>query len=241
MLAVQIVNYNTPEATDNIVQYIKDKVSIDYFLTVIDNGSNEELISKHTTKRLEKNTNKLGGVLAALEESKKKSPDYYWTISTSMKFNPTFEDPAEELINVIECSDDIVGISPTFTGDLTDPPHRMMATIHNRRFHEAPGSIGMYSLYKGNWILGEGLPDARLTSSWGTDYEMKYKARINNKRLMLSDRITVAITKGTVYQNGKAGKSLSDYEKESRLEMETVLTEKYGADWKSILGVQHYA
>lgn len=240
-VAIQIVNYNLKHQTDKIVEFLENRVSVPHFFTIVDNGSDPEYISEHTTFRSEKNLNKLGGVLKAFELSAKKNPQYIWTISTSMELIPEGLDPVKAMTDTLEIQDNYVGISPTFVGDLTDPPHRLMARWNGFQFHVASGSIGMFSLYRTDWILGDGYPDPRLTSSWGTDYEMKYKAKQHGKFLLLSDMVSVHITKAPAYKLGRTKKTLSAYEEECRREMETVLTEKYGKNWKKVLGVDHYA
>lgn len=240
-VAIQIVNYNAPEATDKIVEFLTQKISGNHFFVVVDNGSKKELISKYTTLRLKENRNKLGGVLAAMKESKKREPTAYWTISTSMEFLPTDIDPLHELMDVLRSTENAVGIQPAFIGNLVHRPHKLMRRIEGSRFHDVEGSLGAYALYDARWLEGDGRFDERLTSSWGVDYEMKYKAKVHGKRLLISDVINVKVTEGGVYIKRMGHKPLSEYEEDCRKEMETILTEKYGANWKKVLGVEYYA
>lgn len=240
-VAIQIINYNAPQATDNIVDFIKWKVAGDYFLVVVDNGSRPDLVSKNTTIKLDNNRNKLGGVLVAMEESSKRSPTAYWTISTSMSFQPTHLDPLAELMDILRNTEDAVGIQPAFVGNLIHPPHKLMAKKEGVRFHLVPGSLGAYALYDAKWLEGDGKFDERLTSSWGVDYEMKYNTRVHGKKLLICNTINVLIDEGGVYKKGLGHKPLHKYEEDCRREMETVLTEKHGIGWKKKLGVDYYA
>lgn len=239
-VAISIVNYNMPEATDKIVEFLRAKIKyIDYFINVIDNGSKPEFISKYTTLRLEKNLNKLGGWLEAFKKSKEQNPTSYWTISTSNEFNSIDVDPLLTLIYYLRTVRDAVGITPGLTGELKDKPHQLMKALPVHNYHKS--NLGLYALYDAGWLENEGYPDERLTSSWGTDYEMSYKARINGKKLLVSDLVTVKVTEAGVYRAGRADISETEYHTKSRQEMESVLTEKYGSDWKRVLGVEHYA
>ncbi len=106
MISIIIINYNVPERTDAIVEYLHDRIEVPYRIHVIDNGSTkEEYISKYTTTRVFPNRHKTGGVLTGLHMASKDNPDYYWIISTNMQFIPTDSDPAHELSNVLAVGD----------------------------------------------------------------------------------------------------------------------------------------
>ena len=230
-IAIIVVNYNSPEATDRIVEFLYPRITISHNLFVIDNGSDRNPPSKYTTTKLDINRNKLGGVLAGLHLASKVNPSNYWIISTSMKFEPFDGDPAKELIGELVSVRNSVGVIPGFVGNPIHRTHQSVMAVPGSKFHEAR-ILGPYSLYRAEWLDRIGWFDPSLTSSWGVDYETSYIAHKSGKVLLVSDTVKVSID-----ESGKYSEDLTKYQQECRDEMRTVLSRKYGPDWENILGV----
>lgn len=234
MISIIVVNYNSAKATDKLVEYLQKRILIPYKLTVVDNGSDTNKMSKYTTTRLETNRNKLGGVLTGLHLSAKYNPEFYWTISTSMDLD-YFADPAQELIAELLSVRNAVAIIPGFTGEVQHKTHQAVKAFHNYPIpcHRVLMGVGPYALFDAAWLDSIGWFDPALTSSWGVDYELGYIAMKQNKVMLVSDNVTVAVD-----ESGKYVDNLDAYQQECREEMTRVLSKKYGENWYEILRVE---
>lgn len=234
MISIIIINYNVPERTDSLVEYIKDKVKIPYKLHVIDNGSRSEFVSKYTTLRIKSNRQKTGGLLTGLHMASKDNPDYYWIISTNMQFIPTDQDPAYELSKALEENEKAVGILPYWIGELPDWTHRRFSKQDNSVVHEV-STIGMYSMFDAKWLDSIGWFDPAFTFGWGSDFELKYIAKNLGKVFLCHDTVGYDITKGAVFKLNRDKPSLDDFQALCREEMERVMRRKYGVAWRDVL------
>ena len=235
MIAITIVNYNVPELTDSLVRYLLWKVKVDYKLHVVDNGSDKELISKYTTLRIDTNRNKLGGLLTGMHVAAKDNPTYYWNISTNMQFIPTDYDPANELVSSLNVIENAVAIIPYWRGECPDWTHQTFYRKENSISHQVK-RVGIYSLFNAEWLDSVGWFDPCLTSTWGTDFELKYLARKQNKVFLVHDIIGYDITKSSVTKLNRGNTDLTNYQKECNDEMERVMQRKYGKDLRQVIG-----
>jgi hypothetical protein len=233
MIAIIIVNYNVPENTDSLVEYIIDKIKIPYKLHVIDNGSNKEFISKYTTLRIETNRNKLGGLLTGMHIAAKDNPNIYWNISTNMQFIDTELDHGHELISLLK--DNVVAVNPYWTGELLDWTHKIFTKEENSIAHKVK-QVGVYAMFNSEWLDSIGWFDPCLTSSWGTDFELGYLARKDKKIFLISDLVGYNIIKSKVTKLNRDVDNLNNYQKECNEELERVMTRKYGTNWRIVIG-----
>lgn len=237
LVAITICNYNLPKETDNIVEYIKSNFKIPHILCVVDNGSTYK--SKYTTDELPVNLNKLPGVLVGMRKLEKYKPSAYWNISTSTQFLPFNGDACEELLKTLRGYENAISISPGYVGEVIDVTNKVNLAIENSIVHEAD-LVGVYSMFDARWLESIGFFEPRLTSTFGTDFETAYLAKKQGKKMLVHDKVRVDVTKGKVYKLGLGQISLEEYQQRCRLEMETVLTEKYGKGWRKVLGVEKY-
>lgn len=233
MIAIIIVNYNSPKATDDIVEFLLPKVKIPYNIVVLDNGSDKAERSKYTTNAVDKNRNKIGGVLTGLHLAAKYNPEHCWTISTSMKFNKFPEDPARQLIYSLNDVRNSAAIIPGFTGEMKHKTHQAVRAIPGVTYHRVLMGVGPYAMFDSAWLDDIGWFDPSLTSSWGVDYELGYLAMEQHRAMLVSDLVTVQVD-----ESGKYVDNLEEYQKECREEMVRVLTKKYGEDWYTVLRVE---
>jgi len=232
MIAIIIVNYNVPEQTDSLVEYITNNIKEPYKLHIVDNGSNDEFISKYTTIRIDTNRNKLGGLLTGMHVAARDNPNYFWNISTNMQFIPTDLDHSYELKKLFMSN--VVAVTPYWKGDIADWTHRIYAREENSTFHIVK-QIGAYAMFNSNWLDSIGWFDPCLTSTWGIEFELKYLAKKMGKLFLIKDSVGYDITKSKVTSLNRDRISLELYQKECNDEMERVMIRKYGADWREVL------
>ena len=87
-ILVTTLNHNLHGMTDNLVNQIKQSVFTGYELFVVDNGSEPENISQHTSLRLEANTFYGGGCNVILDHFLKKTThDYLLILNNDLLFH----------------------------------------------------------------------------------------------------------------------------------------------------------
>ena len=235
MISIIIVNYNVPENTDSLVEYIHENIKIEYKLHVIDNGSDDEFISKYTTTRLETNRNKMGGLLTGLCMASRDIPEAYWTISTNMQLIPTELDIGYELLKELKSDERIVAVSPYWAGELVEWTHTIFKRKDGCISHKTK-QVGPFAMFDSVWLDSIGWFDPCLTGTWGADFELKYIAEKQSKIFKIHDLVGYEITKSKVTKLNRSNTDLSSYQKECNDEMERVMKRKYGENWRDVLG-----
>lgn len=226
-----------PESTDRLVEFIRSNFKEEYKLIVVDNGSDTP--SKYTDIKLPENINKLGGVLIGMKELTTYYPTLYWNISTSTEFIDFGEDFSTCLSSALRSYKDAVSITPGYTGEVIDKTNRVNLAIENSVVHESP-LVGVYSMFDAEWLDSIGWFDERLKSTFGTDFETSYYAKQQGKKMLVHDLARVKVSKGPVYKLGRAGIDLDTYQKQCIEEMNTIMSLKYGDNWRLVLGVTEY-
>lgn len=204
-----IVDYNQHEAAERLRDWVGDCI-------IVDNGSDTPFPG--ATVRLDTNQETIGGIRAGLERANRRGAKYYWLLSTSMLPLPC-PDPAGELEKCFE--EGIVGVSPQWTGNIKSPAHSPMMKTGQTQW------LNPFSAWRADWLDAIGRFNPRLTTGWGVDFETGYIARQLGVKLIVTGRVQVEI-----HETRHGGRT--DF---ARNEMNTILTEKYGRDWRKVLGV----
>jgi hypothetical protein len=214
MIDLLLINYNVPDAVDSLMQM---KSRFPHRWIVVDNGSDEP--HPMTSLRLEENRGGMWpAVLAGLEQV---TAPFVWILTTSMA---NIKHKADPLLTLLSCfSHDIVGVSPVWKGELTGP-HMFMGKAGYTPY------MNTASIWQTNWLKAN-LPDERLVSGWGTDFELSYFAKQQEKRMIVSDSVSVTI----LQHYGRTENEILDYVNLGRKSMDAVLSEKYGDNWKEMI------
>lgn len=235
---IVICNYNMPTSTDMLAHHIKKTVKEDYVLCVVDNGSDIQPPSEHTTLRLPKNVQMTKGFMMGvdqLDRITRKSCDYYWLIITSVEFvvrsnNP---DPVKMLTDVFD--DNTFAVQPSLikTGmettawDILKPrippiPRRVFATDY---------CCTMYRADKFNSI---GRWNENLSVGWGLE-ETFYLARKEGWEIFTHDGYTMKHRVAIGYELDRMGETYSDRVKKAKKEMDKEFIPKYGKDYFEVI------
>lgn len=231
--AALIVNYNMPERTDALAEYIAANVKSPVDVLVIDNGSDIVAPSKYTALRLDENVQTTGGWLMGLHYAdalaRKRGERYfaYWFIITSAEF--VSGDPLTPLVEWLAEEHTNTGASPTLTQDSTTSWQHM----------KTPGETWMIdniaALYKAEWFDSIGRFDPDLTYAWGIDLETCYKARRVGRALYVHPDSLVRKVTDIGYSMDRMRMSADERRARAGRNMIEVLSRKYGAGWREMM------
>lgn len=230
-VAAFIVNYNMPEKTDALCQYIAENVKSPIDVIVIDNGSDLQPPSKFTALRLDENVQTTNGWLMGLHYAdalaRKRGTPYfaYWFIITSAEFPADSGDPLTPMVRTLQTHPDIVGVHPTLTQDSTT------SWNHIKQGGATFMIDNIASLYRADWFDSIGRFDPALTYAWGIDIETCWKARRDGKGIYIQPDSHVRKITNIGYSMNRMNMSASDREQKAGTQMREILSARYGADW----------
>lgn len=227
--AAIITNYNMPERTDALVEYIQAHVKSEVNVMVVDNGSDIVKPSKYTTLRLEQNVQTTGGWLAGLN-SLDGSHDAYWFLITSTEFIPGFTgDPLTPMVKKLESDPNAVGVANALTPDYKGAWHQLVSrgTGGCRKTWMLDN---ISTLYRADWFDSIGRFDPELIYAWGIDLETCYLARKAGRTLWVCEDAVVRKTTNIGYSMNRMNMSADERSRLAYANMVEVLNRKYGAD-----------
>lgn len=222
LIAIIVLNYNTPEMTDALAGYLgRDLNYPRKKLYVIDNGSERPPAS--TTHRLPENLGFTRGMHEGyLVASREDDYDAYWLLNSDVGF----EYGPEVLLNLAEVlfsSERFAQIAPQHNS-----PHRFMEHAVAEA-QPVPYLEPTATLVKASTIAGVGFWDLNLTLGWGVDYDYGHRVREAGLLNVLTSRARVT------HKEHKSITNYDDYRRRASAEMNSVLAAKYGADWGRIM------
>jgi len=244
-VALILTNYNMPERTDALVEYIRDnsKWPVDYF--VVDNASDLIRQSKYTIVHLNENRQTCGGWLAGLEDARNwvqliKCPPYfaYWIMITSAEFVPGSGDVLTPMCEFLMENPEAVGIHPALTEDSTTTWSHML-TIGGNEPRRTFMIDNISALYRADWFDEIGWFDPELTFAWGTDLETCWEARRQGKSIWIDERVRVKKVTNIGYKMERMNMTADERFKQAADEAQRVLSKKYGADFLNKLRYEY--
>lgn len=240
-VAIILPNYNMPEAADAIAAGLGEAVSHHQAdLYVVDNGSDLRAPADSTAVRLPENGQTTGGFLAGIAAANKSGIDYlaYCFMITSTKWSGPIQ--IESAIITLEDHPSIVGYSPSLTIGSTTAWDHMKTRKHQGGavlpFQRDTWMIdNICAFWRKDWFDSIDWFDPKLTYAWGIDLETSYLARKQGKRIILDDFWAVHKTTDIAYDMDRMNMTAEQRRINARVEMESVLSAKYGPDWESII------
>ena len=231
-VALILSNYNMPERTDAIVQYLNNNRSGDYVdMFIVDNGSDLKPPAYWTSIHLPKNRQTMGGWLAGWDLARldTKYYDAYIFAITSAEIVQGQGDIIQPLLDLMYSADDIVGVHPMLTQDSTT------AWNHMKTGGEAWMIDNIFAMYQADWFDAQGGFDPRMIYGWGPDLEMAHFARQTNRRLMICDKVQVRKITDIGYTMNRMNMTASERTVKARENMEKIFEKRYGEEWKHIM------
>lgn len=233
-VAAVITNYNMPERTDALVEYIRKNVKVPLDVVVVDNGSDLVEPSKFTTLRLEHNVQTTGGWLAGLD-SLTESYFAYWFMITSAEFieGKSF-DPLAPMVKKLIDDNNAVGVHNALTDDSTTA-WKHLITDGGFGCRETWMIDNISSLYRADWFDGIGRFDRRLLYAWGIDLETCYLARTQKRSLWVCEDAQVKKVTDIGYFMDRMNMSAEERRTLASQNMRDVLSARYGHDWHDLM------
>lgn len=230
-ISICILNYNNPAYTDNLYAQIKQIVKVPATIHVVDNGSKNDLVSKHTSFRIENNARIPGGLNKCLELSK--GAEFVWLLSNDIVFESTI-DPCMSMVDKLLRNPTIGCIHPS------------LRRIPDRHFFEfmvktdektgitkghkfAEFVCPMYTkaaLDANKWEF-----DTRFKHGWGLDYDSCFLLRQVGLDVAIDfDVVVKHFGARTDVLTGEF-KDINDHKNAAMTNMYEVLAAKYG-NWQ---------
>jgi GT2 family glycosyltransferase len=222
LIAIIVLNYNTPEMTDALAVYLERDLNYPRKkLYVIDNGSERPPAS--ATHRLPENLGFTRGMHEGyLIASREDDYDAYWLLNSDVGFEYG-ADVLLRLAEVLFSSERFAQIAPQHNS-----PHRFMERATSEA-QPVPYLEPTATLVKSSTINRVGFWDLELTLGWGVDYDYGYRVRQAGLLNVLTSRARVT------HKEHRSITDFDDYRERASAEMNRVLAAKYGADWGRIM------
>ncbi len=225
--AAIITNYNMPERTDALVEYLTKHVKSPLDIIVVDNGSDIAKPSKYTYLRLKKNVQTTGGFLAGLDAL---HTGYfaYWFLITSTEFvEGVTGDPLTPMVQKLIQDPNAVGVHNALTQDYVGA-WKHLVTRGGSGCRETWMIDNISSLYRADWFDSIGRFDPELKYAWGIDLETCYLARKQGRTLWVCEDAPVRKTTNIGYAMNRMNMSADERTRLARANMIDVLERKYG-------------
>jgi hypothetical protein len=235
-VAVILTNYNMPERSDALGDYLKEYAKWPHDFICVDNASDIMPPSKYTTVTLTKNAQTTGGWLAGVnhadileKQGHFKYLAYVFAI-TSCDW-PEWQklDPIAPLARVLLSNKNAVGIHPALTDDSTTDWHEMKT----RNAMRGPRPIwhldNLFAMYRADWFNSIGRFDPELTYAHGPDLETGWYARQQHRGLFIHEDVQIRKITNIGYDMGRMNMSAQQRAAGAMEEMQRVLGRKWGA------------
>lgn len=228
-IAAIITNYNMPERTDALAEYLQQHTCCNYDLYVVDNGSDLVEPAASTTHRLGSNRQTTGGWLYGLEMARRAGGyTAYAFIITSAEI--VSGDPLGACLQMLQEDPQAVGVHPTLTTDSTTHWTHMLhrgGVLPRRTWF----IDNIFSVYNTDWFDAIGGFDPALIYAWGIDLETCWLARKAGRALWLHEGVQVRKVSDIGYAMGRMNMPANTRQVLATANMQKVLSAKYGEQW----------
>lgn len=246
---IGILSYQMPHLTDSLVNQLKNIIKIPYHLIVLDNGSDENKIAASTTFRFNSNVQMTGGFNKILELAKIQDQETedgiggVWLLTNDIQFQYA-SDPLLSLTKIIGQFPDIGVVHPSLIEPVKNYAYSWMCKIP-----QAPDRVGFTTnhtmvdiiapLYSRKALeIMDWKFDSRFVS-WGIDFDSCYQVRKAGLQVAVDFDTLITHQTSAVYDAGQdpVYKNRNEYYRGASENMEKVFIEKYGTDWRKIIGL----
>jgi hypothetical protein len=226
-VAIFIVNYNMPERTNALHEYIRDHSGWPHDTYIIDNGSDKTPPSKYTNVWIYKNEQTTAGWLRGLIEAKETREYFaYLFMITSADF-PETGDPITPLARLLQERENAVAIHPALTLDSTTSWTHMITRGDNNP-RQTWFIDNICAMYRADWFDSIGWFDPEMLYAWGIDLETCYKARQQGRSIWIHEGVKVRKITNIGYKMDRMNMQADERSLKAGANMRQVLTKKYG-------------
>lgn len=222
-VGIIIVNNNNKSATDNIInQMMCDGNDV----IVIDNNSDADQISQHTTIKLYNKINITAAWMMGLNHcdmlAATTNNRYFAYIFTSSKVVfPSGNSTVMSMIKTMKQNWNVVGIHPALTSD-SDPTFNYMKVRAGASLDSISHIDNIFSCYRASWLDKVGRFSLKLLYTRGVAIELGYLAEADHKILLLDNKTLVKYSEKN--ENETSKQVVMEY-----------FQAKYGLNYKALL------
>ena len=229
-IAIIIVNQNMPKETEDIINYIKAEVKLNYDIIVVDNNSQEgNTVKINSTIKLNSTVNITAAWITGLNhcdilEATTKVP-YFGYCFTSCKAKIITKEKSDNFLtstyNIMKNDISVVGAHPALTIN-SDPTFTYMKIDSDKSVESINNIDNIFSFYRASWFNKAGRFSLKLMYTRGIGIELGYIADIERKLILLDNRYQVEYTKKHDHET-------------SRTDIVDYFQEKYGLNYMNLL------
>jgi len=230
-IAVIVTNYNMPESTDRIWDYVQKYVDYPHDFIIVDNASDLVAPSEHTTLFLDENVQTTGGWLAGLEYADSLGHDYlaYVIVGTSIELVPD-QDHIRVMAEFLLGDDNAVGIAPAIV-DSSVPCWFQILDRGSGKPRRTWGLDHLFTMWRADWFNSVGRFDPELIYAWGLAEETCWQARRDGRSLWVHEGIKKKKHHDIGYKMNRMNMTGEDRGRLAMLNVCEVMPKKYGESW----------
>ncbi len=240
--AIIIPNYNMPERTDALVEYIEANAEAPHDIIVVDNGSDLVDPSKYTNVYIEHNCQTTCGWLKGLEMADQAAafcgePYFaYMIMITSTEFVKESGDPLTPLVEFLAKTPQAAVIHAALTKDSTSALDIQMMARGTGRPRRTYLIDNIAALWRADWLNSIGRFREELTMGWGVLPETCWMARRDRKTIWVHDGMLVKKVSNIGYDMDRMNMTSEERAKLASTEARKVLEPIYGERFNEKLG-----
>lgn len=246
-VGIALLNYNLPEETDFVYDALVSNLDkTTYEICVVDNASDKAPPSKNTTIKSIVNGRTMGAILLAAHYFNRK-PDVKYVFY--MHNDMTFREKGDILYDMVlhmEANPQIAVVHPALNQAATPVWIGDRFTVHNPYNKEKyrrvmPNHADVINMddtspilvRKTDWNLVGG-QDPRLSRCYGSGKDFYTSLHKIGKEIHMCDDVVINHHGQYTYMKNVGDESYQNLDKEAWVEMEIVMSEKYGKNWKDM-------
>ncbi len=232
--AIIIPNYNMPERTDALVEYIQAHAKAPHDIFVVDNGSDLVEPSKYTNVFIEKNCQTTCGWLKGLTASdtvaEHNGYSYfaYMIMITSTEFVKESGDPLTPLVEFLAKTPQAAVIHAALTRDSTSALDTRMMDRGSGKPRRIYLVDNIAALWRANWLNSIGRFRKELTMGWGVLPETCWKARRDRKTIWIHEGTLIKKVSNIGYTMNRMNMTASERSQLASAEAHRILEPIYG-------------
>lgn len=242
-VAVVLPNYNMPERTDALVEYIQTHAKAPHDIFVVDNGSDLVEPSQYSNVLIEDNCQTTCGWLAGLMASDtvaeyNKEPYFaYWIMITSAEFVDGLSgDPLTPLVELLISNPDAAVVHPALTKDSTTALATQMMDRGSGEPRRTYLVDNVAALWRADYLNSIGRFRRELTMAWGVLPEVCWMARRDRKTIWIHEGTLIKKISNIGYSMNRMNMTAEERAQLASAESWSVLEPIYGPRFHDKLG-----
>jgi GT2 family glycosyltransferase len=247
-VGIVLMNYNLPNETNNVYEALRRNLDkTNYEICVVDNASDKASASQFTTVRTIVNTRTMGAILMGAHYfNRKHDVKYVFYFHNDMAFRES-PDILFDMVEHMEANENIAVIHPALNQDATPVYIGDRFTVYD------PNNNGGYRrvmpngfdaipmddtspilVRKSDWNAVGG-QDPRLSRCYFSGKDFYTALHRIGKEIWMYDGVVIDHHGQYTYIKEVGDESYHTLDNEAKREMEFVMSEKYGPNWRQIL------